>query len=672
MALLSTQTVRFDVDGKNEAAIEVDIPAGGEADVELDLPAGELVEAFLGGDDLLAADDHAVAVVRAADDVRVQLVGDTLFWEELLASIPGVEVDVVDQPTDTEDYDLAIYNQVAVPADPGVPFIAVAPPAGLSGTITPAGVTERPAITLVVADDDVLRGLDLTSVAIAEAQRVNPGSAEVLVAAEDAPLLLRGTYAGQRFVYLTFDLRDSNFGVQLAFPQFGERLVTELTGRTTAGMTLTVGDSLPVQANTTEVVGPDAQTRTVTPERRTIRADRPGFWTLIDTEGAETPVAVNTGASESTLATATDLDVPVEDTDRFELAPPSRESLRHWVILPLLALLALEVFLAWRRLGVSRRQWYIALGVRGVIAALLIAALFSPTVRRRTNRVGTLFVIDASASIDRSAFEEADQFVTDAVEARRGADEAGVVVFGAEPRRPGGRPDRRVRASSAVIDPTATDIAAALRLGQAALPSDVQRRIVLLSDGRATIGDLGEELEELEDTGIPVDVVTVGDAATRDAAVAGLDVPRVVRVGESVPVVVKVAATSASSATVVLRRDGVEVDTQEVALQAGDNEVRFEDDPGADAGAVVRYQATVTMGGDTIAENDTGFGAVPVEGPARVLVVEGTDGEASTLVNAAHGRRRRHRGRRGRRPAHGAGARSRTPASSSSTSTPAR
>ncbi len=244
-------------------------------------------------------------------------------------------------------------------------------------------------------------------------------------------------------------------------------------------------------------------------------------------------------------------------------------------------------------------------------------------------------MIDASASIDRSAFEEANQFVTDAVEARRGADEAGVVVFGAEPRldRVVGRLDEFGQ-SSVVIDPTATDIAAALRLGQAALPSDMKRRIVLLSDGRATIGDLGEELEELEATGIPVDVVTVGNAATRDAAVTGLDVPRVVRVGESVPVVVKVAATSASSATVVLRRNGVEIDTQEVSLQPGDNEVRFVDDPGGEAGAVVRYQATVTMGGDTIPENDTGFGAVPVEGPSRVLVVEGTDGEASTLVNA--------------------------------------
>ena len=84
----------------------------------------------------------------------------------------------------------------------------------------------------------------------------------------------------------------------------------------------------------------------------------------------------------------------------------------------------------------------------------------------------------------------------------------------------------------------------------------------------------------------------------------------------------------------MLRRDGEEVGQQTVELEPGDNEVRFEDTPGADAGAVMRYQATVTAPRNTVAENDVGYGAVAVEGPARVLVVEGAPGEAETLVAA--------------------------------------
>ena len=62
---------------------EVTLGAGEQRDVELDVPDGDRVEAFLEGDDLLAADDHAVAVVgRPARRSTCSLVGDALFWGE--------------------------------------------------------------------------------------------------------------------------------------------------------------------------------------------------------------------------------------------------------------------------------------------------------------------------------------------------------------------------------------------------------------------------------------------------------------------------------------------------------------------------------------------------------------------------------------------------------------
>ena len=100
------------------------------------MPGGDLVEAFLEGDDLLAADDHAVAVVggRRADSTCCSP-ATRCSGSELLTSIPGVTVDVTDGSARPADgYDLAIYNGVAVPADPGAPFIAVAPPGGLPAT----------------------------------------------------------------------------------------------------------------------------------------------------------------------------------------------------------------------------------------------------------------------------------------------------------------------------------------------------------------------------------------------------------------------------------------------------------------------------------------------------------------------------------------------------------
>ena len=334
-------------------------------------------------------------------------------------------------------------------------------------------------------------------------------------------------------------------------------------------------------------------------------------------------------------------------SSRPRCAPPARvdprtdepvrqaSSLLPWVLWPLLAVVALEAFLAWRRVGVGRRQWRAAVAARVIVAALIVLALVDPTIHRPSDRVAAVFVVDGSASVGENGAASAAAFVDDAVSSRPGDASAGVVVFGGDARVDQVMADIDDYAgSSTVVDAAATDVAAGVRLGAALLPSDARRRVVLLSDGRANAGDLETELERLRASGLPVDVVTLESAAGPDTAVAAVDVPRLARVDERIAVVVHVVASEATTATVTLRRDGNDVETRTVQVQPGDNPVRFEDVAGADAGAVVRYQAVVASSGDTVADNDAGFAAVPVDGPARVLVIEGSPDGSDTLVSA--------------------------------------
>jgi uncharacterized membrane protein len=631
-----TQSLRIDVDGVTAGSQPVTIGAGEQVDVEVDVPRGDRVEAFLEGDDLLAVDDRAAAVTTARPDLRVLLAGDPLFWRELLTSMPGVTVDVVEEPVSAAGYDLAVYSAVDVPADPGAPFVAVAPPGGLAPAVTVTGAVERPAVTLVRNDDPMLAGIDLSGVAVASAQRVEPAGATVLVAGEGAPLLVRGTHGDERFAYFTFDLRNSNLPVQVAFPLLGDRLVAELTGTGQVRDAIAVGDRLPVPAGGGRVAGPDAEVQDVAPGEPAPRADRPGFWTITAPDTPDVLVAVNPPRDESDIAPADHLDVRLGGDRGPVVEQQQANSLRTWFLWPLLAVVALEAFLAWRKLGVGQRQWRIALGVRAAVAALIVAALLTPVISRSEDRVATVFVVDVSASIGSGGSDDARQFVRDALAARDESARAGVVVFGAD-----AQVDQIVSdaasfgTTTAVVDATATDVAAALRLGAAILPADARRRVVLISDGRPTTGDTDREIEALRTAGVPVDVHLVGTATELDAAVASVDVPRLARVDEAVPVTVEIDATAAADAVVVvLRRDGVEVDRQQVALLPGENTVRFSDRAGVEAGAVLRYDVVVTVAGDSLPENDVGFAAVPVDGPARVLVVEGAEGEATTLVSA--------------------------------------
>ncbi len=633
-----TQPLRIDVDGVSAATQQVTIPSGRSTVVEVDLPAGERIEARLDGGDILAADDAQVAVATRRPTRKVLLVGAGTFWSDLLTSIPGITVDVA--PTgpvpDGTGYDAVVYDGVAVPAAPQAPFLAVAAPGGVPGA--PAdGTVERPAVTLVRSDDALLDGIDLSTVAIAQAQHVTPAaSTDVLVAGENAPLLLRGQLDGKRFAYLTFALTDSNLPVQVGFPVLGDRLLTELTGMAASTEKLDVGADLPVDTATAATVGgPNGERLTVRPGDPVPEAASPGFWVIQTAGHPDRLVAVNTPIGESAVGPRSSLPVTDAASRRDVATGTVATSLLPWAVTILLVLLALEAWLSYRHLGVSRRQWHVAVLVRAAIAALLIGALVAPSIQRRSDRQATVFLLDRSASLGAAGTTAAEHWLRQALDARPDGALSAVVVFGSDSRL-----DRLLQRSSlyeggsVVIDTSATDIAAAVRLGSAVLPADAKRRLVLVSDGRATRGNALTEAAQAAAGGVPIDTHPVITGQGTDAAVAAVVVPRLARVGDRVTITATVVSGSATTATVVLRRDGADVERREVALQAGENLVTFTDAHVAAPGAVLRYQVAVVATGDTQPHNDSVFAAVPVDGPARVLLVEGQADEGATLANA--------------------------------------
>jgi hypothetical protein len=158
------------------------------------------------------------------------------------------------------------------------------------------------------SDSDLLDGLDLTTVRIAAAQRVDAPLADQLVGAEGGPLLLRGatpTADGRSvpYVYLTFALADSNLPVQVLFPLLGDRIVTDLSGTAVPSTALVVGAQLPVAGgDDAVVVAPDGSERTITAGDAAPRATRTGFWAIRAVDAAERLVAVYVPPAESARA----------------------------------------------------------------------------------------------------------------------------------------------------------------------------------------------------------------------------------------------------------------------------------------------------------------------------------------------------------------------------------
>jgi Mg-chelatase subunit ChlD len=644
----ATQTLRLDVDGRTTVEEEVELTAGEAREETFELPAGERVEAFLEGEDLLDADDHVYAaapprraldvVVLGPDDPALRALLDALASVERVDYTWTAASDPADQAAveadDADDADLVIYNQVPVPAAPPAPFWAIAPPAGAPG-VAVTGTVEQPVPTLVRADDALLIEADLSEVLFGAAQALESPTAEILVGSERTPLILRARTGQVPFVYMGFPLSEqSTLPLNDAFPMLGDRILAELAGSAQPPGSLDVGEALPVDATRpTTVTGPGGLQLDVAAGQPAPHADRVGFWTVQPEGQPARAVAVNPSSRESDLDPARTVLAP-ERTSRPGESPPRGEvSVLAWVVGPLLGLLLVEWWLARRRSGVSRRQFRLAALLRLLVALALIAALLDLALISKADDVATVFVVDASDSLGAAGQDAALEWVRDAVEEMPDGHRAGVALFGGATRLELTVQSDPVLGQAAVqVDPSRTNLAGALRMAGSVLPSDAKRRIVLVSDGRPTEGDVLEETERLSEAGIPVDVHLVERSGGPDSAVLDVDVPNRARLGEQVPVRVEVHADQAGPAVVALLADGRVIQEQTVELNPGTNQVEFS--VAADQEGLSRFQARVSSATDTVAQNDVGYGAVQVEGAPTVLVLEGRSGAGATLAEA--------------------------------------
>ncbi len=633
----ATQTLRVDVDGVTTWTTEVRLDRGEVVDLDHELPAGDRVEAFLEGEDLLDVDDRAFAVTARRRPLTVAVVGaPDIYLDTVLGAIDGVTIErVADaEAAAATDADLVVYDQVDPPAAPEQPFLAIAAPGGIGDAVRPLGATDAPIITLVDAEDALLRGLDLADVAIARAQRVDPGPAEVLVAAESVPLLLRGRHGGQRFAATTFVLGDSTLPLDLAFPILIDRLLVELAGAALPPGGSTVGDQLPLDTTAGATLhAPGGTTIAVAPGDPTPRTDRTGFWTIEVDGRPDRTVAVNADPRESLVAPEPALPTELRPETAAREASLREDPRWQWFVPPLLLVLLLELLLARRSIGVAPRQWQVAIALRVLIAALLVLSLLDLDRISTSDRVSVVFLLDGSDSLSADGRAAGADYVRAALDDQPAGARSAVVLFGADARLE--LPvdiDNQLGTPMVQVDATHTDVAGALRLGAALLPEDTRRRIVLVSDGRATRGDAADEAQRLRSAGIQVDHHVLERATGDDLAVVRVDSPGLAATGDAVEMTATVEASVAGEATVTLTRDGAVVDEQIVALEAGSNEVTFTDVAGEPG--LQRYQVRVSGDANAVAENDLGFGAVEVAGASSVLVVEGADGVADDLVAA--------------------------------------
>jgi uncharacterized membrane protein len=320
-------------------------------------------------------------------------------------------------------------------------------------------------------------------------------------------------------------------------------------------------------------------------------------------------------------------------------------SLAHLVAFSSLApfaLLVLSVWVWWFQVagysGLKGARSTIALLTRLCVLGLFILALAEPRVVRRNTGLAVMYTMDVSDSMGENVSDKSLAYILKTAGGKPEKDEAGMVVFGRDAAVE--LPPRLsfpFEVINARVARDGTDIARALSLSAAMVPEDRQGRIVLVSDGVETEGNVSGVLDDLKSRHVAVDVLPVQYDYQHEVWLERLDLPRQVRIGETYEATVLLNSLQPGDGKLVLRENGNVIAQQTVHYERGKNRYAlplYLREPG-----YYEYVATIEppAGQDGWQENNTAINFLYLKGEGKVLLVTDPQGDPrdwETLVKA--------------------------------------
>ncbi len=343
-----------------------------------------------------------------------------------------------------------------------------------------------------------------------------------------------------------------------------------------------------------------------------------------------------------------------------QIVPAARRPVTRWSIAPLVTFLFLFVFLLiflemrgilrftrpamFALLAFTPWMWWMhhaggsgLVGFRGTLALLvrltLVGAfamlLAEPRAVRKSDTLSIVYALDVSDSMGEKVSDQSLNWIMQTVTKKPEKDEAGLVIFGRDAAVE--LPPRATFPFEAINSRVARDgsnLAKGLGLAAAMLPEGNQGRIVLISDGNETDGSAAANLDELKARGIPVDVLPIGYGYEKEVWLERLDLPRVVKAGETYEASVVLNSLASGAGKMTLQENGKTIFEKEVEYTAGKNRFTlplYLREPG-----YYEYLARIepAKGEDGWAENNVAIGDVYLKGEGKVLVVTDARGDA--------------------------------------------
>lgn len=274
----------------------------------------------------------------------------------------------------------------------------------------------------------------------------------------------------------------------------------------------------------------------------------------------------------------------------------------------------------------SLSQQVLQASLRSLVVAGIAIALARPTWISEQSKVSTVVLVDVSASVSDKQLDAAKTYVKSLDDAK-GDGNLQVITFAEKPkvvRRQDGQPWSEAIARH-VGAAEGTDTQSAMQLGYGLFPEGYLPRMVIVSDGNQTVGDMTVEAYRAKEMGVKVSWKTFDQDKTSEIRVVGLTAPDDLKVGQPFEVTAEVWSTEPQKVRMTLQQDQFAnpmEPSKEVELREGKNLVKFKSEAKR-AGATTYTVRLASYAKDTEKKNNHAVTTAPVKGKPSILYVEG-------------------------------------------------
>lgn len=288
----------------------------------------------------------------------------------------------------------------------------------------------------------------------------------------------------------------------------------------------------------------------------------------------------------------------------------------------LLLAIPLIVYIIWflKKKTLQMREHWVIFFLRFIAIFCLLFAATSPYLSLPIRQQQVVFLVDRSASM-KGTDESVGSWIEDGLKVRKHEQNVGVYSFAKGIQTDVAITNEAIQLPKwqDLSDTNETDIASALQLVTNMLPKDKAARIVLLSDGLETTGNIENQLNYFKNNHIQIDTVQLTNNQVTDTAITDFQTPNIAYEGEEQSLQVQLETTEPTDGELVITLNDETIAKKNVSLDTGKNTITFKHI--ANKQGLLKYEAILKVKNDTFIENNKWMSVTNVEGPPRVLVV---------------------------------------------------